>query len=218
MTHLSPEDPHPFGDRPTLPLVESAFFASTSSLIWLVNYYFPPGPLLRIFFPVPIALAYLRWGGRNAWMTFVVTGLLSTVLMGPTRSILFLIPFGLLGLQLGMMWRRGANWWMSIGLGTLVGAIGFFFKIWLVSILLGEDLWVYLTVQVTALLDWLFLKLGLLIQPDITLVQAMAVVMILINNLIYLFVVHLVSSLLLEKLGNPIPSPPPLVDVLLESD
>ncbi|MDJ1180744.1 DUF2232 domain-containing protein [Roseofilum sp. BLCC_M91] len=202
----------------TLPLVESAFLASTSSLIWLVNYYFPPGPLLRIFFPVPIALAYLRWGNRNAWMTMTVTGLLLTVLMGPTRSILFLIPFGLLGVQLGMMWKRGASWCLSIGLGTLLGAIGFFFKIWLVSILLGEDLWLYLMAQVTGLVDWMFLKLGLLAEPDIMVVQAIAVVMVLINNFIYLFVVHLVSSLLLEKLGNPIPLPPAWVEVLLDRE
>src|SRR4028119_2317976 len=45
-------------------LVETAFLASTASLIWLFNYYFPLGPVLRIFFPVPIALVYLRWGNR----------------------------------------------------------------------------------------------------------------------------------------------------------
>ena len=51
------------GEAP-LRLVETAFLASTASLIWLVNYYFPLGPLLRVFFPIPIALVYLRWGNR----------------------------------------------------------------------------------------------------------------------------------------------------------
>jgi hypothetical protein len=45
----------------TLRMVETAFLASTASLIWLINSYFPLGPVLRIFFPVPIALVYLRW-------------------------------------------------------------------------------------------------------------------------------------------------------------
>ena len=79
-------------NRRTLMVVETAFLASTGSLIWLINYYFPLGPVLRIFFPVPVALAYLRWGSRAAWMTAVVSGLLLSVLMGPTRSIVFLIP------------------------------------------------------------------------------------------------------------------------------
>ena len=220
---LSPEmndsnSPRSRNSELTLALVESAFLASTSSLIWLVNYYFPPGPLLRFFCALPIALSYLRWGPRTAWMTFVVTGLLLTVLMGPTRSILFLIPYGLLGIQLGFMWRRRSNWELSIGIGSILGSLGFFFNIWLVSILLGEDLWVYSTVQVTNLLDWAFLKVGLLVEPSITLVQAIAIVMVWLNNLIYLFVVHLIASLLLEKLGNPIPAPPSWVEVMLEEE
>ncbi|NES71958.1 MAG: DUF2232 domain-containing protein, partial [Okeania sp. SIO2D1] len=75
-------------DKPIV-LVETAFLASTASLIWFINYYFPLGPLLRVFFPVPIALLYLRWGNRAAWMGAAVSGLLLSVLMGPTRSILF---------------------------------------------------------------------------------------------------------------------------------
>ncbi|MBC6481225.1 MAG: DUF2232 domain-containing protein [Hormoscilla sp. GM7CHS1pb] len=207
------EKPHQMAP---LPLVEAAFLASTSSMIWLVNYYFPMGPVLRIFFPVPIALAYLRRGNRTAWMTATVSGLLLTVLMGPTRSILFVIPFGLLGVQLGALWRRGAGWTISIVLGSMLGAFGFFFRIWLVSILLGDDLWVYVTVQVTGLIDWAFLKLGLLLVPSLSLVQAIAVILVLANNAIYMFVVHLVSSLLLERLGTPIPPPPKWVQVILD--
>jgi uncharacterized protein YybS (DUF2232 family) len=42
-------------------MVETAFLASTAALIWLVNTYFPPGPILRLLFPLPMALVYLRW-------------------------------------------------------------------------------------------------------------------------------------------------------------
>jgi hypothetical protein len=93
-----------------LAMVETAFLASTASLIWLINYYFPLGPVLRMFFPVPIALVYLRWGNRASWMAALVSGLLLSVLMGPTRSILFFIPYGLMGVQLGALWRRQASW------------------------------------------------------------------------------------------------------------
>ena len=199
-----------------LSMVETAFLASTASLIWLVNYYFPMGPLLRIFFPVPIALVYLRWGQRSAWMGALVSGLLLSVLMGPTRSILFVIPFGLLSVLLGGLWRRGASWSVSIGLGAIVGSIGFFFRFWLLSLLLGEDLWLYITSQVTELVEWGFVKLGVLAVPNLTLVQAIATAMIVLNNIIYLFVVHLVALLLLDRLGNPIPRPPNWVQVLID--
>jgi len=203
-------------DQAPLVLVETAFLASTASLIWLVNYYFPLGPLLRIFFPVPIALLYLRWGKRAAWMAALVSGLLLSVLMGPPRSIQFLIPYGLLGVLLGACWRRQTGWAVSIGLGTLLGTIGFFFRFWLVSILLGEDVWVYLITEVTQMLEWVFLKLGLLIEPSLVAIQVFAVGMVLLSNLVYLLVVHLAAWLLLERLGNPIPQPPNWIQVLLD--
>jgi uncharacterized protein YybS (DUF2232 family) len=202
----------------TLIVVETAFLASTASLIWLINYYFPLGPLLKIFFPIPIALVYLRWGYRASWMAALVSGLLLSVLMGPTRSIIFLIPYGLMGVQLGAFWRRGSNWGFSIAMGSLIGTIGFFFRFWLFSILLGEDLWIYVITQITQFTDWIFLKLGLLSQPSFLLVQSLAIGAIVFNNLIYLFTVHLVALLMFDRLGNPIPRPPHWVQVMLDYD
>jgi uncharacterized protein YybS (DUF2232 family) len=199
-----------------LMMVETAFLASAASLIWLVNFYFPVGPLLRIFFPIPIALIYLRWNNRSAWMGALISGLLLSVLMGPVRSIQYVMPFGLLGVLLGLFWKRRANWGISVGIGALLGALGLFFRIWLVSVLLGDDLWLYATNQITGLLEWVFIRLGLLIQPSLELVQLALVVMILFNNLVYLFVVHLVALFLLDRLGNPIPRPPRWVQVMLE--
>ncbi|HEY9845758.1 MAG TPA: DUF2232 domain-containing protein [Candidatus Caenarcaniphilales bacterium] len=201
-----------------LVMVETAFLASTSSLIWLINYYFPLGPLLRIFFPIPIALAYLRWGKRTAWMTTLVTGLLLSVLMGPPRSLQFLIPYGVLGIVLGGLWRRRVSWLVSMAWGTMVGSLGFFCQIMLVSLLLGENLWRYSTAQVTNLAEWLFVKLGLLAQPDLLIVQVIAAGMIVITTISYLLVVHLAAWLLLDRLGNPIPPPPVWLQVLLDHE
>ena len=203
---------------PTVPLmmVETAFLASAASLVFLVNYYFPIGPLLRLFFSIPIALTYLRWGNRAAWMGALVSGLLLSVLMGPARSILFVMPYAFMGVAFGVLWRRGAPWGFSIGIGSILGSLGFFFRIWLVSLLLGDDLWIYATTQTTDLLEWLFIKLGFLFQPSLELVQAAIVAMIILNNVVYVFVVHLVAWLLLDRLGNPIPRPPKWVQVLMD--
>ena len=201
-----------------LRLVETAFLASTASLIWLVNYYFPLGPLLRVFFPVPIALVYLRWGNRAAWMSALVSGLLLSVLMGPTRSILYVMPFGIMGVVLGGLWRRKASWSVSISLGALIGTVGFFFRFWLLSALVGQDLWIYITAQVTEMVEWVFVKLGWLSVPSLDTIGAIAAGMILVNNIVYLFVVHLVALLLLDRLGNPIPRPPRWVQVLIDHE
>ncbi len=201
---------------PPLKMVETAFLASAASLIYFINYYFPLGPLLQIFFPVPIALLYLRWGSRAAWMGALVSGLLLSVLMGPTRSIVFVVPYGLMGVLLGATWKRRSPWVVSIGLATLLGAVGVFFRLWLLLVLSGEDVWVYSITQVTNLLEWAFLKAGLLAQPSIALVEAIAIAIIFLNNTIYLFSVHLASWFLLDRLGNPIPRPPRWVQVLMD--
>ncbi|MGH1397167.1 MAG: DUF2232 domain-containing protein [Trichormus sp.] len=199
-----------------LRMVETAFLASAASLIWFINFYFPLGPVLRVFFPVPIALVYLRWGKRAAWMAAVTSGLLLSVLMGPIRSLLFVMPFAFMGVLLGATWHRRVPWLVSITLGTLLGTLGVFFRLWLLSVLSGEDLWIYIINQVTELTEWIFLQLGLLASPSVFFIQVGAVTLIVINNFIYLFVVHLAAWFLLDRLGNPIPRPPHWVQVLMD--
>lgn len=207
-----------------LPLVETAFLASAASLMWLVNVYFPPGPLLRILFPLPITLVYLRWNARAAWMGATVSGLLLTILLGPTRSVLFVMPYGILGVQLGYLWRRKAGWGISILTGGLLVAFGTFFRIWLVSILAGEDLWGYLIAQITQFIDWSIrlltnwglIGLGRFGQPDMELIAIAAVFMTVFASVVYLFTVHLAAWVILERLGIPMSEPPNWVQVLID--
>ncbi len=200
----------------TIDLIESAFLASTASLIWLIDYYFRLGPFLKMLFPLPIALVYLRRGKRASVVTTIVCGLLLAILMGPPRSIVYIIPYGLMGIQLGALWRRDSNWYISILIASIIGCFGFFFRFWLFSILLGEDLWVYVISQVTNLADWMFLKLGILAQPTTTMIQILALVVVFVNNIIYALTVHLVALLMLDRLNNPIPRPPKWLQVILD--
>lgn len=200
----------------TIALVESAFLASMASLIWLIDYYFRLGPFLKILFPLPIALIYLRRGRRASIITTIVCGLLLAILMGPPRSIVYLIPYGLMGLQLGALWRNGANWYLSMFMASMIGCFGFFFRFWLFSILLGEDLWIYVISQITNLADWIFLKLGILAEPTTTMIQVLVVVVVLTNNFIYSLTVHLMGLLLFDRLNNRIPRPPQWMKIILD--
>lgn len=212
----SPKPSDSFPSVSPLVMVETAFLASTASLIWFINYYFPLGPLLRVFFPLPIALLYLRWDRRAAIMGAITSGLLLTVLMGPTRSILYVIPYGWMAVVLGGLWKRGAKWPVTVAIASLIGAIGFFFRYWLLSILLSRDLWVYATTQIAQLLESIFIRLGILAPPSLLFIQIVAVLMVLANNIVYLFLVHLVSLLMLDRLKSPIPRPPRWVQILLD--
>jgi uncharacterized protein YybS (DUF2232 family) len=202
--------------KPPIILVETAFLASTASLLYLLNYYVPLGPVFRIFFPIPISLIYLRWGNRAGWMTALVSGLLLSVLIGPTRSILFLIPYGLLGVQLGACWRRRVGWAISMSLGSLLDCLGVFFRFWLTSMLLGEDLWMYTIARIRDIAEWIFVQLGILAEPSLLVIQLLAIGLVFLSSVVYVFVVHLVAVLMFERLGNPIPKAPGWVEVLLD--
>lgn len=211
---MSKVPPNPV-DKP-LPMVETAFLASATALIWYINTYFPLGPLLRIFFPIPTALIYLRWGNRSAWMSAWVTTLLITVLMGPPRSIQFFMPYGVVGVILGGLWKRQVSWAISMGWSILVMAIGFFFQLNLLSLLVGTNLWIYINRQITGFLDWVVIKLGLLLQPDMVVIQLFAVGLILLNAFLYILLVHLVAWLVFDRIGVSIPDPPLWLQTFLE--
>ncbi len=214
----------PPSNKGPVAMVETAFLASAASLMWLINLYFPPGPLLRILFPVPVALVYLRWNYRSAWMTTLVSGLLLAILIGPPRSLLYVIPYGLLGVQLGYHWRRQTPWLISLPVGALIVTLGIFFRIWLLSWMAGEDLWGYLVAQVIQLTDWItnrlldfgLLGFGAIGQLSPSIIQIVAVSMVFLSSVVYLFTVHLTAWILLERMGISMPSPPHWVQQVLE--
>lgn len=149
-----PPLPPPPPRSPALRVVETAFLASTAALIWILSYT-PLAPFMRLFFPIPVALAVMRWDPRTGAMALAVSALLLTVLMGPTRSILYVIPYGLLGYWCARLWRRRLSWYVSVASGAALSAFGLVFQLLLSSLLVGENLWTYVTIQLTGLTNWL---------------------------------------------------------------
>jgi uncharacterized protein YybS (DUF2232 family) len=205
----------PKSNSPTRAIVETAFLASVTATIFLINTYFPLGPLLRMFYPIPVALVYLRWHSKAAWKAMLVTALLLTVLMGPLRSLQYVMPFGVMGVMHGYLWSRRVSWSISLALGTGLSTIGTAFQLALLSTMVGENLWVYFTVQITGLLGWIWQLFGSLDQPSLWVVQVMAIASMVFSNFMYQVLVHLVALLLLERIGNPItPAPKWLEDLI----
>ncbi|MBD2189741.1 DUF2232 domain-containing protein [Pseudanabaena mucicola] len=197
-------------------MVETAFLASTTAMLYLINFYFPLGPLLRILFPLPTVIAYLRWQGRAAWMSVIVTFLLLAILMGPTRSIQYLVPHGLVGITLGYLWKRNFPWSGSLSIATVIGSLGTGFQFAFISLLLGENVWQYSIVQITGLLNWFMQLFGSLEQPDFAAIQTFAIAALIFSNFAYQLLVHLVAWIILDRLGNPIPHPPKWIESLLD--
>jgi len=195
--------------------VESAFLASTAALLWLLSFT-PLLPLVRLFFPLPVALAVLRWDPRTGAMTVVVSTVLLTLLIGPTRSVLYCMPFGLLGWQCGRLWRQQRSWYRSLWDSTLLMTLGLIFQLTLSSVLVGENLWSYLTLQLTGLTNVLLGWLGFETVAPVLAVQGVILGFIALNSLIYALTMHLIAAMVMERLQCPLPLPPGWLMVLLQ--
>lgn len=212
-------DQEPLSRRQALRLVEGAYLAATTALIWLALYYLPVGgALFRLALPLPLSLLQLRRGGRSGAEGLVLAVLLLTALMGPLRGPLLLFPYGLLSLWLGWSWCRDFSWWWSWSVGVLLGTAGFLVRVFVLSLLVGENLWVVITRAGSALLDRLIALLHLPISPDLTQVQLMALMLVVIQEVIYVLSVHALAFWIFPRLRSPIPEPPRLLHGLVALD
>lgn len=200
-------------------LMDTAYLASATALLWVALYYLPVGsPLFRLALPLPLALLQLRHGWRCAVEGLVVTALLLVALMGPIRGPLVIFPYGSLALWLGWCWRRRASWWLSWGVGSLIGAAGFLVRVAVLSVLVGENLWVVITSAAAGLLEKLAGWVGLAASIDLAQVQLAAVGLVWFQNGIVVLALHAVAYWIFPRLRSPIPEPPPALRALVALD
>jgi len=209
----------PLSQRQARQLTDTAYLAASTALLWVALYYLPVGsPLFRLALPLPLALLQLRHGGRCALEGMVVATLLLVALMGPIRGPLVLFPYGLLALWLGWGWRRRLSWWITLPLGALIGAAGFLVRVAVLSVLVGDNLWVVITTAAAGLLDRLAGLLGLGPGLDLAQVQMAALLLVLIQNLLVVLCLHAVAYWIFPRLKAPIREPPPLLRSLVALD
>ena len=215
MTDVTPR----LSRQQALRLVEGAYLAAATGLIWLALYYLPVGgALFRLALPLPLILLQLRRGNRSGAEGLLLSVLLLTALMGPLRGPLLLFPYGLLSLWLGWSWCRGVSWWLSWSGGIVLGTAGFLVRVLVLSLLVGENLWVVITRAGSALLDRLIAALHLPITPDLTQVQLMALLLVVVQEVIYVLSLHALAYWIFPRLKSPIPEPPRLLHGLIALD
>ena len=200
-------------------LTDTAYLAAATALLWVGLYYLPVGgALFRLALPLPLALLQLRHNRRCAVEGVTVSALLLVALMGPIRGPLVLFPYTLLALWLGWCWTQKLSWWISWSLGVLIGALGFLVRVAVVSVLLGENLWVVITTAAAQLLERLSGLLQLGGGPELWQVQLLALGLVLIQNVIYVLALHAVALWIFPRLRSPITPPPAVLRPLLALD
>lgn len=211
--------PEPLSQRQARQLTETAYLAAATALLWIALYYLPVGsPLFRLALPLPLALLQLRHGGRQALEGLAVTGLLLLALMGPIRGPLVVFPYGALALWLGWCWKHRISWWWSWGIGSVIGAAGFLVRVAVLSVLVGENLWVVITSAAAGLLERVLGLVGLASGIELTQVQLAAVLLVWLQNVIVVLALHAVAYWIFPRLRSPISEPPPALRALVALD
>ncbi|MEB3318254.1 MAG: DUF2232 domain-containing protein [Cyanobacteriota bacterium] len=214
-----PRGQHELSSRQARQLMDTAYLSAATALLWAALYYLPVGsPLFRLALPLPLALLQLRHGWRCALEGVAVTSLLLVALMGPIRGPLVLFPYGLLALWLGWGWRRRLSWWLTLPVGALIGGLGFLVRLAVLSLLVGENLWVVITTAASQLLDRLAEALNLGPGLDLAQVQVCALALVLLQNLLVVFCLHAVAYWIFPRLQAPISEPPTALQALVSLD
>ena len=200
-----------------LKIIEPSYLASLSALLWIALYYLPiGGALLRLILPLPIVLLHLRRGTKTAFEGLIIQFLLLLILMGPVRGTLFLFPYGILAFWLGWSWFNGKNWWLSWSIGFILGTFGFFIRVFALSTLVGDNLWILITRASYGLIDKFIELFNLPFSPSMKIVQLVAVFLIIFQEMVYVLTIHILANSLFPRLNSKIPDPPKLINGLVD--
>ena len=192
-----------------LDLIEPSYLASLASLLWIALYYLPVGgALLRLILPLPISLLQLRRGTKVALDGVFVQILLLIILMGPIRGPLFLFPYGTLSFWLGWCWLKNKNWWFSLFSGILIGASGFLIRVFALSILVGENLWILVTRASYGLIQKFASIIDISWSPSTTFIQLVAIFLVVFQEFVYVLTIHIIAYAVFPRLKSSIPQPP----------
>lgn len=176
------------------------------------------GAFFRLALPLPLILLHLRRGSSAGFEGLLLSLLLLVALMGPVRGPLVLFPYGLLSLWLGWSWQRLLSWWISWPVGIFVGSVGFLVRVSVLSLLVGENLWVIITRAGSTFLDRLVDLLNLPFSPDLTQVQLLALALVIVQEAIYVMALHALAFWIFPRLKAAIPEPPNLLHSLVVFD
>ncbi len=206
----------PLSKRKALKIVESSYLAAATALIWIALYYLPiGGAVFRLALPLPLALLQIRRGTKTAIEGLIICVMLLTALMGPLRGPLILFPYGLLSLWLGYSWHKGWNWWLSWSIGVSIGTVGFLVRVFVLSVLVGENLWVIITRAGAALLQRGIDIFDLPFSPDMTQVQLAALFLVITQEIVYVLCLHAFAYWIFPRLKAFMPEPPNILDSLI---
>lgn len=176
-------------------------FAALTGLVYFLSNSLAIENYFGCFFSLPIVITSMRWGIATGRKTMVATTMLLLVLSGPVKALTYLLKHGLVGFTMGGLWRSGANWGLSILLCTIVRSLGAVGYVLISSFLISENILALITINIHASLTFIFTASGIYTIPSMGVIYALFGTLVLINSGSFMFLLHLLYSVFLTRLG-----------------
>ncbi|KAM1633188.1 hypothetical protein ACFXTN_010286 [Malus domestica] len=187
--------------KKTLALVECSMFAALTGLVYFLSNSLAIENYFGCFFSLPIVITSMRWGIATGRKTMVATTMLLLILSGPVKALTYLLKHGLVGFTMGSLWRSGANWSLSIFLCTIVRSLGLVGYVLISSFLISENILALITINIHASLTYIFTASGIYTVPSMKAIYVLFGTLVLINCGSFVFLLHLLYSVFLTRLG-----------------
>jgi hypothetical protein len=189
-------------------LVETSMLAAVAGLSYTFATLLKLEGYLSYVLPLPIVLASVRSGIRSSFNCVIVVFLLLFVLMGPVRAVTYVLVYGLLSLSLGASFRSSLPWVVSVPLGACARIAGQWLYIMVTSWVTNENLLELLITNAHTLLDNMSSWMGSSGSASFSGVTITLVSMLVVNALFYVFMMHVLYTIILGGMGykvRPLP-------------
>mmetsp|Transcript_3532 Transcript_3532/g.12714 ORF Transcript_3532/g.12714 Transcript_3532/m.12714 type:complete len:306 (+) Transcript_3532:116-1033(+) len=184
----------------TLELVECAMLAACVGLAFTIASQLRLELYISLFYSLPVVIGAIRWGETAAIRIVSTTFLLVFCLSGPYRSLSYLFLHGLTAMVMAMLWFRNTRTWLSIIVCATVRVGGILCSLLLSSWLLRENILMILVSQMQAASQRVFITMSIPFSPSVAVVMAFIFVSLLLNSLLYMWLLHALYSHFLRYL------------------
>lgn len=189
-------------------LVETSMLAAVAGLSYTFATLLKLEGYLSYVLPLPVVLASVRSGVRASCSCVFVVFLLLFVLMGPVRAVTYVLVYGLLSLSLGASFRMNLPWTVSVPLGACARILGQWLYVLVTSWVTNENLLELLITNAQTLLDNMSSWMGSSGSASFSGVAITLASMLVVNALFYVYMMHILYTILLGGMGyqvRPLP-------------
>ncbi|XP_062223392.1 uncharacterized protein LOC133922194 isoform X2 [Phragmites australis] len=130
-----------------------------------------------------------------------------------SNSLAIELMHGVVGLAMGTIWRLETNWIVSIILCSIIRALGACGYVLVSSFLIRENILALITVNIHASLTYILAAAGVNTIPSMDAIYVLFGTLLLLNCGFFLFLLHIMYTIFLTKLGiKPSLRPPRWLD------